>query len=36
MATVSVVAPDYLRPHVGWRAWLVVDHEGALRLRSVI
>jgi hypothetical protein len=32
---VSVVVPDYFEPVVGWRTWLVVEHAGALRLRSV-
>lgn len=31
----TVVAPDYVRPVVGWRTWLVVQENGALRLRSV-
>lgn len=32
----SATAPDYLEPVVGWRSWVVVEHEGALRLRSVV
>lgn len=32
----GVAAPDYLEPVVGWRSWVVVEREGALRLRSVV
>ena len=32
----SAAAPDYLDPAVGWRSWVVVEQEGALRLRSVV
>lgn len=29
-------APDYFQPALGWRTWLVVEHDGALHLRSVV
>jgi hypothetical protein len=29
-------APDYVEPIVAWRAWLVVDDEGEIRLSSVV
>ena len=29
-------APDYVEPIIGWRAWLVVDDEGEIRLSSVV
>lgn len=32
----TVVAPDYLDPVVGWRSWLVVEADRKLRLRSLI
>lgn len=32
----SSLAPDYLDPAVGWRAWLVVESDRRLRLRSLI
>jgi hypothetical protein len=28
-------APDYVEPMIGWRAWLVVDDEGEVRLSSL-
>jgi hypothetical protein len=31
-----VRAPDYVEPIVGWRAWLVVDDEGEIRLSSLV
>jgi hypothetical protein len=31
-----VRAPDYVEPIIGWRAWLVVDDEGEIRLSSVV
>lgn len=30
------VAPDYVEPVVGWRAWLVVGERETFRLRSVV
>lgn len=32
----SAVAPDYLDPVLGWRAWLVVEQQRKFRLRSLI
>lgn len=32
----TLVAPDYLDPVLGWRAWLVVEQQRKLRLRSLI
>jgi len=29
-------APDYVEPTLGWRVWLVVEHDDNLRLASVL
>jgi hypothetical protein len=31
-----VRAPDYIEPIIAWRAWLVVDDEGEIRLSSLV
>lgn len=33
---VSLQAPDYVAPTIGWRVWNVVDVDGALRLSSLL
>jgi hypothetical protein len=32
---IEPAAPDFIEPVVGWRAWLVVERDGAPRLRSL-
>jgi hypothetical protein len=30
------IIPDYVEPRVGWRVWSVVEHDGELRLASLV